>query len=120
MKISEMSFEQGAQVALRIAAPIANICDDEELANILMDFAKGRQIPLRAYGTALPKIVTLCMENHKADTLEIIKALLGITQHELDQANFLDIITQLRDSFDEVLIGFFTRSKPAAKTADTK
>lgn len=120
MKISEMSFAQASAVMLRIAAPISNICDDEELANILRDFAGMKQAPaLRAYGLTLPKLLTYCLEKHKADTVEIISALLDIPAAKVADTPFMEIVKGLQASYDEVLAGFFTRSGAAKKSAVT-
>jgi hypothetical protein len=111
-----MSFAQASQVILRIAAPIANICDDDELADTLKDFMAMRTAPvLKSYGTTVPKLLSYCLGKHRLDTYEIIEALLDIPKAEIDKANFVQIVNGLQDSWDEVLAGFFTRSKPAAK-----
>ncbi len=120
MKISEMSYAQASAVMLRIAAPISNICDDEELANILRDFVGMKQAPaLRAYGLTLPRVLTYCLDKHKADTVEIISALLGIPVSQVGETPFKDIANGLQESYDEVLAGFFTRYKARKKSAVT-
>ena len=121
MKISEMTFAQASETMLRIAAPISNICDDEELTEILKGFVgqRGRS-NLQMYGRTIPRLLTYCLDNHKIDTYEIIEALLGIPKAKIDTAKFTDIVNGLRESYDEVLAGFFTRSGAAKKSEGTK
>lgn len=112
MKISEMTFDQGAAAMLRLTGPITNICDDEQLAEALKTFVEQRRLPnLKSYGTLLPKLVELALKNHREDLYEIIETLLGIPKAKIGQGNFVKIINGLRDSWDEVLRDFFTRSK---------
>ena len=121
MKISEMPFEQASAVMLRLAAPISNLCDDEELMKIGEDFVAAQNRPkLYAYGQAIPRLLTYALEKHKADTYEILCALLGMTKTEVAAAPLKKIIDGLRDSWDEVLAGFFSRSKPAGKSSGTE
>ena len=121
MKISEMSFAQASEVMLRIAAPAANICDDEELTKILKDFLAMQTKPnLVSYGKTIPRLLTYCLKNHKSDTYEIIGALLGMTGKEIEEASFASIVKGLKESYDEVLAGFFTRSRKSEKKDATE
>ncbi len=120
MKISEMSFAHASAVMLRIAAPVSNICDDNELSDILKGFAgMQKETTLRAYGLTLPKLLTYCLDKHKADTVEIISALLDIPAAKVADTPFMEIVKGLQASYDEVLAGFFTRSGAAKKSAVT-
>ena len=112
MKISEMTFDQGAETMLRLAAPVTNICDDEKLSAALKAFAERRKLPnLRSYGVLLPQLVTLALKDHRDDLYEIIEALLGIPKAQIGAGNFTEIVHGLQDSWDEVLHDFFTRSR---------
>jgi len=121
MKISEMSFSQASAVMLRIAAPVANICDDDELSGILKDFLAMRVRPnIASYGNMIPRLLTYCLENHRADTYEIISALLDIPTGKIGDTPFMEIVNGLKDSYDEVIVGFFTRSKAAKRSEGTE
>lgn len=121
MKISEMSWEQGCEATLRIAAPISNICDDENLADALKEFMGRRSLPnIMSYGKLLPTLVSLALKDHRSDMEEIIEVLLGIPKAKIKEHGFVEIINGLQDSWDEVLRDFFTRSSTRKKNAATE
>ena len=120
MKISEMKWEQGCEVALRIAAPISNICDDEKLASALKEFWGRRNLPnIMSYGKLIPTLLSLALKDHREDVEEIVEALLGIPKPKIKEHDFMEIVNGLQDSWDEVLNGFFTRSSTRKKNAAT-
>lgn len=116
-----MPFKKASAVMLRLAAPISNLCDDEELVKIGEDFVAAQHRPkLYAYGQAIPRLLTYALEKHEADTYEIISALLDMTPAQVAEAPLGKIIDGLQDSWDEVLARFFTRSKPAKRSSGTE
>ena len=108
MKISEMPFKKGCEVMMRIAAPCANLCDDEKLAAGVKD------------GETLSRLMVQCLEKHNSDSYEIIMALLDKTKAELDEMKFDDVYSEVMGSYDPVLSGFFTHSPVSEKNADTE
>ena len=121
MKISEMSWEQGCEATLRIAAPISNICDDEKLANALKEFVSRRNLPnIMSYGKLIPELFTLALKDHKEDVEEIIEALLGIPKAKIKDHGFVEIVNGLQDSWDGVLHDFFIRSSTSKKSNGTE
>lgn len=120
MKISEMKWEQGCEAVLRIAAPISNICDDEELVDALKDFLNRRHLPtIMSFGKLIPTLMTLALKKHRDDVEEIIVVLLDIPKPKIKDHDFKEIVNGLQDSWDEVLRDFFTRSSTAKKNAAT-
>lgn len=103
MKISEMSFAQASAVMLRIAAPVANLCDDENLMKAAED------------GETLTWLLVQCLQRHNEEVYEIATALIGKTKPEIDGMKFSDLYDELLASYDGVLAGFFSRSKRSAK-----
>lgn len=121
MKISEMSWEQGREAMLRLAAPIANICDDENLATELKDFLARRNLPnIMSYGKLIPNLLALVLKDHEAEVEEIVEVLLDIPKAKIKEHGFVEIVNGLRDSWDEVLRDFFTRSSTATKKNATE
>lgn len=121
MKISEMNWEQGCEAAVRLAAPIANICDDEKLADALKEFWGRRSLPnIMSYGKLIPTLLSLALKEHRADVEEIITVLLDIPKAKIKEHGFTEIVNGLQDSWDEVLRDFFTRSSTAKKNAATE
>lgn len=111
MKISEMTNDQATEALIRISTPLSNICDDEEMLSILDDLkALGDMNLLTAIGKLLPKIVTYGLKKHKGDVYEIIGALQMTPTQEVGNMNFAETIKAFRDSYDDVLSGFFTDS----------
>ncbi len=103
MKISDMPFKKGCEVMMRIAAPCANLCADEAL----VESAKN--------GDTLSRMMVKCLLEHNADSYEIISALLDKPKSEIDEMKFDDVFTEVRNSYDGVLVGFFTHLPASAK-----
>ena len=115
MKISEMTNDQATEAILRIAPPISNICDDAEMMTIIDDLQKfGEMDLLPAIGKILPKIVTYALKDHKHDLYEIIGALQMKPAEAVGKMNFAETIKAVKESYDDVLAGFFTDSVRSA------
>ena len=115
MKISEMTNDQATEAILRIAPPISNICDDAEMMTIIDDLQKfGEMDLLPAIGKVLPKIVTYALKSHKHDLYEIIGALQMKPAEAVGKMNFAETIKAVKESYDDVLAGFFTDSVRSA------
>lgn len=111
MKISEMTNDQATEALIRISTPLSNICEDDEMLSLMDDLqAMGDMNLLTAIGRLLPKIVTYALKKHKADVYEIVGALQMVATHEVGNMNFAETIKAFRDSYDDVLAGFFTDS----------
>ena len=68
MKISEMTTDQAADCMVKMAQPVANIMDDEKLQPVLEELAASKNVPpVKVLSALLPKIVSLCMKDHKQD-----------------------------------------------------
>lgn len=93
---------------LRIAAPCANLCADEAL----VESAKS--------GDTLSRMMVKCLLEHNSDSYEIISALLDKTKAEIDEMKFDDVFNEVRDSYDGVLVGFFTHLPGSEKSSGQK
>lgn len=121
MKISMMSNDQAADALIRIADPISNLCDDEELTAMLDDFRKMENLGImRAIARMLPKLVAYALKKHKKDLYEIIGALDGRPTAEVAGMNFRETVKLVQDSYDEILRDFFTQSVPATSANVTQ
>lgn len=111
MKISEMNNEQAAKALIRIAKPVSNICDDADAVKMFDELKGLDKMPvLRAVGKMLPQFVQYALVKHKDDLFEIIGALTEKSMKEVQEMRFFDTLKVVRDSYDEVLAGFFTSS----------
>ncbi len=111
MKISEMNNDQAAEALIRLSVPFGNICDDEKMVEMIDKYTKSKDIPaIRTIGKLLPDFVAYALKTHKKDLYEIIGALTEQTQEKVAKMNFMETIKVFRDSYDEVLNGFFTSS----------
>lgn len=121
MKISEMNNEQATEALIRLAVPFGNICDDEKMVAIIDDFNKMKNTPVvQTIGKMIPQVATYALKEHKNDLYEIVGALTMKTIAQVAKMNFFDTIKVLKDSYDEVLHGFFTSSaEQIKKTVDT-
>ena len=116
MKISEMTNDQATDAMLRLAGPFSNICDDEEALALIdkFDGMKGMKM-FQAVGKILPDFVAFGLKKHKQDLYEIVGALLMEPTAKVGKMNFAATIKAIRDSYDDILAGFFTRSAAAEK-----
>ena len=116
MKISEMTNDQATEAMIRIAGPISNICDDEDMLAILDEIANSQKIPVvKMIAKILPKFTAFGLQKHKEDIYEIISALHMIPVAEVGGMNFAETLRIMRESYDDILAGFFTSSAPAKK-----
>jgi hypothetical protein len=119
MKISEMNNDQASEAIVRICAPVASICEDDEVKSLLDSIDKlGKEQgdPIKAVTNFIPRLVAFGLQKHKADVYEIVGALTGTSTARVGKLNFVETVKAVRESWDDVLAGFFTSSA----TAETK
>ncbi len=121
MKISEMNNDQAMEAVIRISTPISNLCDDPEMMELMDDLQKlGDMSLFDAIGKMLPRIVAYALKKHKNDLYEIIGALQMVPMAQVGKMNFAETIKMLRESYDDVLAGFFTDSVRSIKDKGKK
>lgn len=121
MKISEMTNDQAAEAMIRLAVPFGNICEDEEALNLIEQYnSMNDKAVLYTIGRMLPQITAYLFKTHKNDLYEIIGALTFTKASTVANMNFMETIKVLRESYDEVLKGFFTSSVIAMKESAEK
>lgn len=122
MKISEMNCNQATEAMIRISGPISNICDDEEMLSLLDEIngmKEKQDTPvIKLIGKLVPKFVTFGLAKHRNDIYEIVGALLGESAAAVGKLNFAETVNAVRDSYDEVLASFFTRSGNVTKNSE--
>jgi hypothetical protein len=113
MKISEMNNEQAIDMLVRISTPLGNICDDEQIADILKRYQELEEMPfINAIGKFLPEIVACAFKKHKDDLFEIIGALTLQKKEKAAKMNFVETLKIIREALnDEDLSDFFTSFK---------
>lgn len=112
MKISEMTNDQASEAMIRISTPISNICDDEEATGLIEELTKaGDMSVIDVIAKTIPKVVTFAFKKHRADLYEIVGALTMQSATAVGKMNFKDTIQTVKDSYDDILSGFFTQSK---------
>lgn len=117
MKISEMTNDQATDAIIRIAPAISNICDDDDMLSVIDELGKlGEMNLLTAVGKILPKVTTLALKTHKNDLYEIIGALQMKPAAVVGKMNFAETIKAVKESYDDILAGFFTDSVRSAVT----
>lgn len=121
MKISEMTNEQATEALIRLSTPISNICNDDTTLELLNSFGEmGKQPLIQTVGALLPKIVLGLLKTHKHDVYEIIGTLAGVSSKEVAKMNFVQTVQIIKDSYDEVLLSFFTSSVKQIKPEEMK
>lgn len=117
MKISEMTNDQATDALIRLSVPFANLCDSDELMEILTDAINIRkQPPLKIIGKIIPKLVTYGLKEHKRDVYEIVAALQQIPTEQVAKMNFKETVDMIKASYDEILAGFFSQYVDAGKS----
>ena len=111
MKISEMTNEQAADVLVRIATPFANICDDEQIQEIIKKYSEieeGTPI-VKVIAKIMPEAVACAFKKHKNDLFEVVGALTLQGKDKVAKMNFLETIKVIKEALtDEELTSFFT------------
>lgn len=121
MKISQMTTDKAADVLVRIADPVANLMDDDKIADILKEISVSKNVPyIKLFASMLPKIVSLALENHRNDLYEIVGALSEKSVSDVKKQNVLETIKVVRESVDGDLIDFFGSFGGQDKTAETE
>ena len=117
MKISMMTNDQAADALVKMAQPMANLMEDKDTSALLETLSKSNPEGggFAYLGSVLPKIVSFCMKNHKADVYAIVGALTQKPASEVGKMNFLETVKELKESIDEDFIGFFKRSEPSTE-----
>lgn len=121
MKISEMTNEQATEAMIRLSGPISSICDDDEAMALIEEVRKkgeagdknSKAYALKVVAQMLPQFVAFGLKKHKQDLYEIIGALLMVPVGSVGKMNFAQTVKAVRDSWDDVLASFFTRSGAA-------
>ena len=116
MKISEMTNDQATEAMIRLSAPMANICEDEELVKILDQAQRMKKEPvIKTIGAIIPKLIMFGLKNHKQDVYEIIAALMMTSSVKVSKMNFAETVQCVKESYDDILRSFFTSYADAVK-----
>ena len=90
---SQLSTDEAGEVALRIATPITNLIEDENLvAEVQKTMPKGDTTVIAMQRFCLAKIVKLlniAIKQHRTDVYEILSPFNGLTAEEIGKQNFL-------------------------------
>ena len=76
MKLSEMSTQKAAQVMCDIAVPVANIAQDEKLAEAFRAIAKSdlnSMSRIAQYGLMGSKLLPLLLKDHLDDVCQVMR-----------------------------------------------
>ena len=121
MKLSEMTNDQAAEVMIKLAEPIGQICDDEEAVKMIDEYKKRSRMPLfYAVGQLIPRMIGYLMQKHKGELYQIIAALTGKKVEEVGGLNLKETVQVFRDSYDEVMAVFFPSSVNVTKRVGGK
>ena len=111
MKISEMSNDKAAQVLIDLSEPIGRICDDEDAVAIVAEYRGNIRKPFfYALGRILPRLTANLIRTHKHDVYQIVSILGDIPLETVGSMPLAETVRILRESYDDVLTGFFTSS----------
>ena len=121
MKISEMTNDQAAEALIRLAVPFGNICEDDEAIKLIDGYKDMSNKPfIQTVGKLLPQITSYLLKVHKKDLYEIVGALTFKTAAAVAKMNFVETVKIVKDSYDEVLLSFFTSSVTQMKDTAEK
>ena len=122
MKISEMNNEQATEAMIRLAVPFENLCNDEDTVKLIERLTQPEEgiTNIQNWGRIIPQIVTFAVRKHKNDLYEIVGALTQKNAAEVAKMNFIETINTVKESYDDVLKGFFPSSGRQMKKAEEK
>lgn len=119
MKLSEMNTVQASDAILKLAAPAANIMQDDEVFAIIEKMAQSEVgSPMKFIAANLVPIVTATLKTHREDMFTIVAALTGKTVKAVEHQRFTQTITDIRESLDKELLDFFKSSAGSMQTAE--
>lgn len=112
MKLSEMTFDQAADVLIRIADPAAAIMNDKELDKLINTVTTMKNpTELQQLAFLAFKVVPYLLGKHRRATYTIISALTGKSEDEVAKENVKVMAREIYDSYDQDLRDFFRWSK---------
>lgn len=122
MKLSEMTNDQAIDTMVRLSVPLGNICDDEQIADMINRYQSIENIPMiNVIGKFLPEIVGCAFKKHKDDALEIVGALTFQTKEKAGKMKFIETLKVLKEAIsDEDLRDFFTSFKVRIRGTESK
>ena len=98
---SQLSTDEATEVVLRIATPITNLIEDENLvAEVQKTMPKGDTtiIAMRRFGLAkIVNLLNIAIKQHRTDVYEILSPFNGLTAEEIGKQNFLVTCKQVCD-----------------------
>lgn len=111
MKISDMTNDQAAEAMIRLSVPFGNICEDDEAMKMIDEYkGMNNQPVIKTIGKMLPQFVAYMFKTHKHDLYEIVGAVTMQKPEAVAKMKFMDTVKIMKESYDEVLQGFFTSS----------
>lgn len=120
MKISEMNNEQAADALIKLAEPFENICNDDEMLDLMEKIKVAQGKPLvKSIGDILPKLVLYALKKHRNDLYAIIGAVTMKPVGEVAKMNFKETINIVKDSYDDIVRDFFTSSVPVTEVDES-
>lgn len=125
MKLSEMTNEQAAETMILLAEPIERLCDDEEAVKLIEKIiveTKGKSKTPTYYVVwrIIPRLLAFFMKEHKQDIYEIISAFSGVRAADIGNMNFAETVKLVQNSYDDMLVTFFTSSAKAVSGGGAK
>lgn len=122
MKLSEMTNDQAIDTLVRLSVPMGNLCDDEQIADMIKRYQAIENIPvINVIGKFLPEIAACAFKKHKGDVLEIVGALTFQTKEKAGKMKFIETLKVLKEAIsDEDLRDFFTSFKGQIKGTEPK
>jgi len=119
MKISEMSNDQACEAITRLCGPVARLCEDPEVKNIMDEIqtmGENGENSIAAVARVLPRMVGFALKTHKDDLYEIVGALNEMPTAKVGKLSFAATVKMVRESWDEIIASFFPSSGKQMKT----
>ena len=116
MKISEMTTGQAADALVRISEPAAEIANDEKVwkvIEVLGGMKESKTYQQMAF--LLRDVVPVLLKDHRNALYTVLSVLTEKSVKEIDQQSIGITIKDIRESFDEDLLSFFTQSTGQSK-----
>ncbi|MCL2565968.1 MAG: hypothetical protein FWE24_09210 [Defluviitaleaceae bacterium] len=122
MKLTEMNYKKMKRLLATIAAEAAPLLDDEEIMELFGSFSKEAREENREYGRRvgqkLLRAIVLMSDKHETVFDRIFCAIFNCTEEELEEKSMKEILTQLKDIFDDEVLRSFLPQFGALDTRD--
>lgn len=106
MKLSEMSTRKAAECMVELAAPVGALVKDPAVREYL-EKAAQKKASIDMLADAVGVLLPVFLQKHYSETVKVLSILTGKSAPEIDEQPIKTTISDVKESLDGDLFGFF-------------